>query len=350
VTLATDAVKEMLQREQKPAVAAWHGWPKDAPAPAIAPFDAKQAQKHQQDWATYLNVDVEYKNSLGMRFVLIPPGEFMMGSTPEEMEEGLKASGGNEHWQACLKSEGPRHKVILTKPIYLGVHEVTQGQYEKAMGTNPSYFAKNGQDRDYAAKVFGLDTTGHPVEGATWDEVVEFCVKLSEKEKLKPCYGRSEKAVTMLAGTGYRLPTEAEWEFACRAGTTTRFWIGDKEEDLPQIAWFLKNSDRRTHHTGELKANPLGLHDVHGNVWEWMQDEWDPAYYEQFQDKPAENPTGPIASGSWRVVRGGGGSLVAALNTSSRRFASIPNSAYADYGFRVALSVEAVQQSRQPPP
>ncbi|MDX1967547.1 MAG: protein kinase, partial [Planctomycetaceae bacterium] len=104
----------------------WHGWPADAPKPAIAPFDAAQATKHQEEWAAYLKIPVEYTNTLGMKFRLIPPGEFMMGSTAEEIAEALKDVHLDKHWQECIQSEAPQHKVNLTQPIYLGVNEVTQ--------------------------------------------------------------------------------------------------------------------------------------------------------------------------------------------------------------------------------
>ncbi len=110
----------------------------------------------------------------------------------------------------------------------------------------------------------------------------------------------------MLAGTGYRLPTEAEWEFSCHAGATTKYWIGDQDKDLAQAGWFGMNSGGRTHAVGELKANPLGLYDIHGNVWEWVQDRWEPTYYSQFQEKPALNPSGPVTAGPLRVIRGSG--------------------------------------------
>ena len=125
----------------------------------------------------------------------------------------------------------------------------------------------------------------------------------------------------MLDGTGYRLPTEAEWEFACRAGTTTKYWTGDKDEDLPQAGWFDTNSGSRTHAVGELKANPFGLYDIHGNVWEWVQDWWEPTYYGQFQEKPALDPHGPSSAGSQRVIRGGDWESSSATAAPSRRLA-----------------------------
>jgi len=198
-----------------------------------------------------------------MKFVLIPPGEFTMGSTAEEIAAALKDVGEDKHGQECIKSEAPQHKVILKQPIYLGVNEVTQAEYEKVMGVNPSHFAPMGMGKEAVA---GLETADQPVEMVSWNDAAEFCAKLSEQEKLKPFYFRAGETITPLDGTGYRLPSEAEWEFACRAGTATKYWIGDKDEDLVRAGWFGGNSGGRTHAAGELRANPLGLYDIHGNV------------------------------------------------------------------------------------
>ncbi|MBI3469015.1 MAG: SUMF1/EgtB/PvdO family nonheme iron enzyme, partial [Planctomycetes bacterium] len=317
----------------------WHGWPADAPPPAIAPFDAATAQRHQEAWAKYLKIDVEFTNSLGMKFRLIPPGEFKMGSTLAEIaeiEEALMHVGEDKRWQQFIESEGPKHKVILTEPIYLGVHEVTQADYEKVMGKNPSYFATTGPDKASVEKVAGMDTTSHPVEGVSWNDAAEFCVKLSQQEKLKPFYFRAGETVTPLDGTGYRLPSEAEWEFACRAGTTTKYWIGDKDEELVRAGWFGTNGGR-THAVGELKGNPFGLYDIHGNVWEWVQDRWKPTYYGQFQEMAAINPDGPFSAGSPRVHRGGDWHDNASYCRASYRNAIDATFRINLIGFRVSL-------------
>ncbi|MCA8999881.1 MAG: SUMF1/EgtB/PvdO family nonheme iron enzyme, partial [Planctomycetaceae bacterium] len=187
-------------------------WPNDAPAPAIAPFTADEARAHQEAWAQYLGVPVEYENSIGMKFRLIPPGEFLMGSTPEEIEAALKVAGEDEAWRERINSEAPQHKVVLTQPVYVGVTEVTQAQYERVMGTNPSHFSTTGDGKEAVAN---LETGNHPVEMVSWNDAAEFCAKLSVQEKLKPFYFRSGETITPLDGTGYRLPTEAEWESAC---------------------------------------------------------------------------------------------------------------------------------------
>jgi formylglycine-generating enzyme required for sulfatase activity/serine/threonine protein kinase len=322
--------------------AADYDWPSDAPPPAIAPFDAAQAKAHQEAWARHLGVPVEYTNSIGMKFRLIPPGEFMMGSTPDEIEEAL-VDVGTEDWKAHIRSEAPRYKVILSRPIYLGVHEVTQSQYEQVMGQNPSHFAATGAGKDAVA---GLDTTSHPVEMVSWNDAAEFCAKLSEQEKLKPVYFRTGETVTMRAtGNGYRLPTEAQWEFACRAGTTTNYWTGSQGESLVEVAWFGRNSGGRTQRVEGLKSNPFGLHDIHGNVWEWVQDVWEPTYYGQFASGHALNPTGPSTAGPLRVLRGGGWGSNAVVCRSAHRNNAAPTTRTSYPGFRVALEVDAVQHA-----
>lgn len=309
----------------------WHGWPADAPAPAIAPFDAAQARKHQQEWADYLKVPVKCKNKIGMKFAFIPPGEFMMGSTSEEIDAALLVI--NEIWRNQIRSEGPRHKVVLTQPFYLGMYEVTQAQYERVMGTNPSHFAASGPGKDVVAE---MDTSTHPVEMVSWNDAAEFCVMLSEMQKLKPCYVRSGETVTLQEGDGYRLPTEAEWEFACRAGTATRYWVGERDEDLVQAGWFTNNSGGRTHAVGELQANPLGLFDMHGNVFECCSEWYAEDSYRAFAGAVAENPAGPHL-GSNRVSRGGGWLFAAARCRSAHRISLQPSFRAFNVGFRVLI-------------
>ena len=174
---------------------------------------------------------MEATNSIGMKLRLIPAGEFMMGSPGTE--------SGRE-------DDETQHRVSITKPFYLGVTEVTQEQYQKVMGTNPSYF-KGPQN---------------PVETVSWADAVEFCRKLSAMP--------AEKT----AGHVYRLPTEAEWEYACRAGTTTAYSFGDDASRLGDYGWFGGNSDSKTHQVGEKKPNAWGLYDMHGGVYEWCQDRY----------------------------------------------------------------------------
>ncbi|HET6884152.1 MAG TPA: SUMF1/EgtB/PvdO family nonheme iron enzyme [Pirellulales bacterium] len=324
-----------------PATAGWHGWPADAPAPAIAPFDDKQARKHQQEWADYLKLPLEYTNTIGMKFILIPPGEFTMGSTAEEIDETLKAVGDDTHWQECVKGEGPAHQVVLTRPFYLAVHEVTQKEYATIAGSNPSHFAEAGSGSD---QVVGLGTANFPVEKVSWNDAAEFCAKLCKHEDLKPSYFRGGETVSSLKGMGYRLPTEAEWEFACRAGTSTRFWIGDKDQELTAAGWFSRNSGGRTHEVEELLGNPFGLFDVHANVWEWVEDGWQAKYYERLAESGAIDPSYPFSAGSQCVLRGGDWHFNASYCRSSRRLAYEPTARDTDIGFRVALSADALRR------
>ena len=212
----------------------------------------------------------EITNSIGMKLVLIPKGTFMMGSP--ESEEGRKE---NE----------TQHEVTISKDYYLGVTEVTQAQYEKVIGKNPSY---------YQGAIVGNENADLPVEQVSWDDAVEFCKKLSELPEEKK------------AGRVYRLPTEAQWEYACRAGSKTAYSFDDEEGLLPVYGWFNRNSSNRTHTVGLLEPNAWGLYDMHGNVWEWCSD-----WYEEYPKGAVSDPTGP-KEGSIRVLRGGGWDDVAA--------------------------------------
>lgn len=290
-----------------------------SPPPAIAPFDATAAKAHQEAWAKHLGVPVEYTNSIGMKFRLIPPGEFTMGSTDEETVEALQVAGGDTKWKAHLRSERPPRKMVISQPFYLGVTEVTQEQYQQVTGNNPSLFAASGSK---ATHVAGLETSAFPVEAVTWHEAMQFCRQLQEREHLP--------------GTAaYSLPTEDRWEFACRAGTASRYFTGDDGAQLDQVAWLGQNADGRPHRTGELRANAFGLHDVHGNVWEWTADEWILP-----PNAPSELPAGQ------RVLRGGDWTAQPTSCRSAHRHADLPTARYGSVGFRVALSVDAVKASQ----
>ena len=193
------------------------------------------------------------RNSIGVEMALIPAGTFSMGS----------ADGDDD--------EQPVHKVRLTQPFYLGVHEVTNAQWKAVMGEVPSQW----QDAD------------RPVEQVSWDDAVKFCRKLSALP--------AERA----AGRVYRLPTEAEWEYACRAGSKTRYSFGDDEAELEEHGWFNDNSGVATHPVGQKKPNAWGLYDMHGNVWEWCAD-----WYGAYPANAVADPSGRDG-GSIRVIRGG---------------------------------------------
>jgi formylglycine-generating enzyme required for sulfatase activity len=210
------------------------------PPLAVAPFDSDQAKALQKAWADHLDTPVQITNPLGMKLNLIPPGEFAMGSPKSEPGR----------WD-----DETQHLVKITKPFYLSAHEVTQAQYEQVMGKNPSYFSVSGNGK---GRVSG-DTSQLPVERVSWNDAVEFCRKLSDEE-----------------GVEYRLPTEAEWEYACRAGTTTAYSFGNDVAQLGEYAWYADNSENTSHAVGEKKPNAWGLYDMHGNVWEWCQDWFGP--------------------------------------------------------------------------
>ena len=180
------------------------------------------------------------------------------------------------------------------------------------MGANPSYFQKR--------VIRKSDSSMYPVEQVSWEDAVEFCKKLSDLPEEKK------------AGRVYRLPTESEWEYACRAGTTTGYCFGDDESRLAEYAWFYRNSNSQTHPVGEKKSNPLGLYDMHGNVWEWYSD-----WYGNYPSVAVADPVGP-KEGSDRVNRGGRWSGEAAFCRSAYRHWSSPAFRGIDLGFRVALS------------
>ena len=174
----------------------------------------------------------------------------------------------------------------ISRPFFLGIHEVTQGQYQAVMGNNPSQF-KGSDDL--------------PVENVSWLDAVNFCNKLSEREKLTPFYRIDGTEVTVVGGNGYRLPTEAEWEYACRAKSATLYPFGDDASKLDEYAWSEHNSESKTHPVGQKLPNAWGLYDMLGNVWEWCADGYLEKYY---ASSPPADPPGAVRA-SHRVIRGG---------------------------------------------
>jgi formylglycine-generating enzyme required for sulfatase activity len=210
-------------------------------------------QRHEE--VTHVKEKETFIKTIDMEFVLIQPGEFDMGSTANEIDR--------------YDDEGPVHHVTISEAFYLGKYEVTQKQWYEVIGDNPSYF--KGDDL--------------PVEMVSWDDVQEFIKKLNEIEN-------TDK---------YRLPTEAEWEYAARAGTTTRYSFGDDDSKLGEYAWYRENSEDKTHPVGKKGANPWGLYDMHGNVWEWVQDEW----HDTYDGAPVDGSAWEDGVGAIRVSRGG---------------------------------------------
>jgi formylglycine-generating enzyme required for sulfatase activity len=218
-----------------------------------------------------------------MKLKMIEAGEFMMGS------------------ESGKPYEKPIHNVRITKSFHIGMYEVTQAQYEKIMQKNPSKF--RGRSK--------------PVECVSWDDAVLFCKRLSEKE-----------------GVEYRLPTEAEWEYACRAGTRTEYYWGNEMNG--RYAWYRENIQRRTHRVGLKKPNAWGLYDMSGNVREWCSDRFGRDYY---KISPEADPQGP-RTGSYRVLRGGSWYDIARCCRSAWRLRRFPPAADSLGGFRVVREVE----------
>lgn len=234
---------------------------------------------------------LESKTFQGIRFVLIEPGCFQMGNNKPATDR--------------TAGETPSHKVCLQKSFYMGETEVTQKQWEDVMGNNPS-------------KVKAYDK---PVDKVSWSDVQEFIQKLNAKD----------------GGNYFRLPTEAEWEYAARAGSEDDYSFGDNPKTLPQYAWFgnlgYKGS---SHEVAQKDPNQWGLYDMHGNVWEWVQDWYSPSYY---SDSPANDPLGP-ETGKYRVYRGGSFVGKPSELRSAVRYSALPMTRTQDVGFRLVRQLD----------
>jgi uncharacterized protein (TIGR02996 family) len=253
-------------------------------------------------------------NAVGMQLALIPAGRFRMGSPDSEADRS--------------DDEGPVHEVAITQPFFLGVYPVTQGEYQRVMGSNPSHFSKSGGGK---AKVKKLDTQRFPVESVSWEDAGEFCRRLSELPE------------ECAAGRAYRLPSEAEWEYSCRGGALSyqTFHLGDSLSSTQ--ANFNGNYPygqakkgpfvERPTLVGQYQPNGFGLFDMHGNVWEWCADWYGDDYY---RSSLAEDPQGP-ASGGGRVLRGGSWVDDGWGCRRAGRYDSAPGNRGLGYGFRVVL-------------
>jgi formylglycine-generating enzyme required for sulfatase activity len=316
---------------------------KTAPARAAAPLDAAQAMQLQKAWAEYLGLPVVREADLGggvtMKLTLIPPGMFLMGSPDGE--------AGHD------PNEEPQHPVEITSPFYLGVCPVTKGQFaafaqaepyeteaetdsDGSWGYNAATRKYEGPNRKYTWKNPGWEQTDvHPVVNVTWHDAGKFCTWLSKKE-----------------GRTYELPTEAEWAYGCRAGTTTRFWCGNDDASLkghaniadasfkakcPDAGWAVSWNDGYpfTSPVGMFRANPWGLDDMHGNVWQWCADRHGPYHKGSVKDpKGAE-------SGERRVMRGGSWDGEPRHRRSANRYVVVAGNRGGANGFRVLWRVPA---------
>jgi formylglycine-generating enzyme required for sulfatase activity len=246
-------------------------------------------------------------NTIGMKLKLIPAGTFMMGSPADET-----GRFESEH----------QHKVTISKAFYMQTTEVTQGQWKAVMGTEP-----------WKGERYVKEGPNCAASWVSWDDAVAYCKKLSEAE-----------------GKTYRLPTEAEWEYACRAGTETRWSFGDDEKVLGDYAWYKENAydigERYAHQVRLKKPNAFGLYDMHGNVWEWCHDYYGDVYYKQ---SPQKDPMGP-ASGDYRVLRGGSWDYYSRDSRSAFRSWDVADSR-SDVldGFRLVRELDDLTQSTPPP-
>ncbi len=241
------------------------------------------------------NITIDLPDGVTLELIAIPGGTFWMGS-----RDGIGE-----------KYEHPRHQVTVA-PFYMGKYPVTQAQWQAVMGKNPSQF--KGADR--------------PVESVSWNDTQEFSKKLNE---IVETHGRAS-----LPGGKFRLPSEAEWEYACRAGTETAYSFGDDPAQLGNYAWFDGNSGKQTHPVGQKQPNGFGLYDMHGNVYEWCEDTWHDNYDGALKDGSAWI-TG--ANEDWRVVRGGGyGSSVGNLRCAYRIRLNRQHDWNGNLGFRLVRS------------
>ncbi len=264
-------------------------WPPPPPSGEWVPAAQAQAETARQAAA---RAEAERQKQaltipdLGMTLQPVAAGEFQMGANDGSVDDK------------------PAHRVQLTRPFWIGKTEVTQRQWELVMGNNPSHFK-------------GAD---NPVECVSWNDCVEFCRKLTQRE---------QAAGRLPVGYTYRLPTEAQWEYACRAGTTTRYNFGNETNALDQAGWYDSNSGATTNPVGQKAVNAWGLHDMHGNVWEWCQD-----WYGPYDGAATVDPTG-AASGDSRVLRGGSWMFFPGACLSAFRLNDYPSRTYDSDGFRV---------------
>lgn len=246
------------------------------------------------------DVVAQLSDTVKMDMIWIEPGTFVMGSPSNELGR---------------YSDETQHTVTLTKGYWLGKYEVTQAQYQTVMGSNPSNFKGDNL----------------PVEDVSWYDANNFCAKLTAQEKA---------AGRLPEGYEYTLPTEAQWEYACRAGTTTALNSGknltqeyDNCPNLGEVGWYTSNSGSKTHEVGQKKPNEWGLYDMHGNVWEWCKD-----WYGSYSTGAVTDPVGP-STGSRRVIRGGSWYFNANYCRSAYRYYDFPDNDYYDFGFRAVLSL-----------
>lgn len=249
----------------------------------VATDDNDNSQDGSESGAAPANKVTLMTNSIGMTLARIPAGEFLMGSSSYSRETAV-------------------HSVTLGADYWIGQHEVTQDEYRHVMGTSPA----------------GFQGGARPVERVSWEDASEFCRRLGAQEQKT-----------------YRLPTEAEWEYACRAGSRAAFCYGDDDTRLGEFAWYDASAGAKTHPVGSRKPNAWGIYDMHGNVWEWCQDWYGDDFY---STGPSTDPKGP-STGEYRVLRGGCWYNRPVFCRSARRDFNRPDYRDDGIGFRVVLQV-----------
>lgn len=239
-----------------------------------------------------------------IEMTLVKGGTFKMGNTFEEVFE----------------DELPVHDVTLND-FYIGTYELSQAEWKNVMGTNPSKFKADNE----------------PVENISWFDAVDFCNKLSTKEGLTPCYtyGRNKSVTFNAAANGYRLPTEAEWEYAARGGVQSKNYVYAGSNNIEEVGWFKDNSGGTAHDTGVKRPNELGLYDMSGNVWEWCWD-W---YSNAYQSDKALNPQGTTI-GTERCRRGGSWYQISKSARSSNRLGTPPHLSFPYVGVRIVRNAK----------
>lgn len=330
---ASDDRLRQLRRPQLPSKPAAH---QPSPTIAVVPFDADRAAKHQQAWAEYWGVPTEYENSIGMKFRLIPPGEFLMGSPQQEHETAMatatqpRPSQMNLDNEATLiASEFPQRQVRLTQPYYISTFEVRESDYDQ--------FVDRGRPTAY-------HSPDHPIGFVSWMRCAQFCNALNKHEGLPPRYNIVDKhnIDVLPQEQGYRLPTEAEWEFACRSGASTQFPFGNDAKSCKEYAVYGLQPEKQKHHSanpvGQLKPNAFGMFDMLGNHWEWVED----SHFESRTiSEPWINPLFHDRSSRFRIARGGFVLSIPEDLRTARRRRHITYMPYPNAGFRIVLSLNS---------
>ncbi|HZZ81991.1 MAG TPA: bifunctional serine/threonine-protein kinase/formylglycine-generating enzyme family protein [Gemmataceae bacterium] len=341
-----------VYRGETETIKARYETPRTPQPPVVLLESWEDARKQQGAWASFLKRELVETNSLQSKMALVPPGEFMMGSSKEWIDKHLREKKllPSEAYNKQLQAEMPQHRVRISQPFYVGATEVTLGQFmafvtaekyqtlpqtSKRGGTSVEDGKETARDPKYTWAAPGYKTTKeHPVNNIAWKDAEAFCAWLSKKE-----------------GRTYRLPTEAEWEYACRAGTKTAWSFADDLKSPAELRSHMvfhiplppfgkgKNNPQTPMPVARLKKNEFGLFDMHGNVAEMCSDSWDPAYYARLaKEQVTVDPKGP-PNRAQRVVRGGSFLSTPQQCRSAYRSGVDPSLGYVNVGFRIVCEI-----------